>query len=61
MKKESQKLTDEQRITKIRGSQEYKSKTKDFIEATKGYLLNVHGREINHTDVKAVKRLITPL
>lgn len=58
MKKE--KLTDEQRINKIRNSQEYKSKTKDFIEATKRYLFNVHRRSINGSDVKTVKNLITP-
>ena len=59
MKKE--KLTNEQRINKIRNSQEYKSKTKDFIEATKRYLFNVHKRNTTNADIKAVKSLITPL
>ena len=61
MKKEKEKLTDEQRLSKVRNSQEYKSKTKDFIEAAKRYLFNVHGRKITGSDVKTVKNLITPL
>lgn len=60
MKLKQEKPTDEQRLNKIRGSAEYKSKTKDFIEATKRYLFNVHGRKITGSDIKAVKNLITP-
>lgn len=61
MKPKQEKLTDEQRLSKVRNSAEYKSKTKDFIEATKRYLFNVHGRVITGADVKMVKNLITPL
>lgn len=61
MKPKQEKLTDEQRISKVRNSAEYKSKTKDFVEATKRYLFNVHGRKMTNVDVKAVKYLITPL
>lgn len=61
MKKEKEKLSDEQKIRKIHGSAEYKSKTKDFIEATKRYLSNVHKRKIDAIDKKSVKNLITPL
>lgn len=60
MKNKQEKLTDEQRLSKIRGSAEYKSKTKDAIESVKRYLLHVHKRKINHEDVKTVKSLITP-
>jgi len=61
MKKEKEKLNNEQRINKVRGSAEYKSKTKDFIETTKRYLFDVHKRKINAADKKSVKELITPL
>ena len=61
MKQKTEKLSDEQRINKIRGSQEYKSKTKDSIESIKRYLWNVHKRGITHEDVKSVKYLITPV
>ena len=60
MKQKQEKLSDEQRMSKVRNSAEYKSKTKDFIEATKRYLFNVHGRKITGSDIKSVKNLITP-
>lgn len=61
MKQKTEKLSDEQRINKIRGSQEYKSKTKDSIESIKRYLWAVHKRGITHDDVKTIKYLITPV
>ena len=61
MKKEKEKLNNDERINKIRSSAEYKSKTKDFIEATKRYLFDAHKRKIDAKDKKSVKNLITPL
>jgi hypothetical protein len=61
MQQKTEKLSDEQRINKIRGSQEYKSKTKDSVESIKRYLWNVHKRNITNKDVKIVKYLITPV